>query len=101
MQIVGFVLRLSSSLLWIQIYRLGASYVETGSQDLDFDLRNSFLSSVTPTMERQCSNSNEILEGSIYDTAYYSSLFEHGQGNKSSFEVGSFFFLMKLYIFVY
>ncbi|KAE9597334.1 hypothetical protein Lalb_Chr16g0385441 [Lupinus albus] len=87
MQIVGFVVRLSSSLLWIQIYRLGASYVDTASRSADFDLRNSFLSPapVTPAIARQTSGSNEILGGSIYDPVYYSSLFEDGQENNHSF----------------
>lgn len=84
MQIVGFIVRLSSSLLWIQIYRLGASYVDTTSRAADFDLRSSFLSPVTPAVARQISNSNEILGGSIYDPAYYSSLFEDSQENKST-----------------
>ncbi|KAI9082262.1 hypothetical protein K1719_035685 [Acacia pycnantha] len=34
---------------------------------------------------RQCSSSSEILGGSIYDPAYFSSLFEDGQENKYSF----------------
>lgn len=83
MQIVGFIVRLSSSLLWIQIYRLGASYVDTASR-ADFDLRSSFLSPVVPAVARQSSNSNEILGGSIYDPAYYSSLFEDSQENKDT-----------------
>ncbi|XP_014506103.1 uncharacterized protein LOC106765854 [Vigna radiata var. radiata] len=82
MQSVGFTVRLSSSLLWIQIYRLGASYVDTTSRAADADLRGSFLSPVTPAVARQCSNSNEILGGSIYDPSYFSSLFEDGQENK-------------------
>ncbi|KAK7317927.1 hypothetical protein RJT34_02560 [Clitoria ternatea] len=84
MQIGGFVVRLSSSLLWIQIYRLGASYVDTASRAADYDLRSSFLSPVAPAVARQCSDSNEILGGSIYDPTYYSSLFEDGQENKNS-----------------
>ncbi|XP_058760309.1 uncharacterized protein LOC131633629 isoform X1 [Vicia villosa] len=84
MQIVGFIVRLSSSLLWIQIYRLGASYMDTASRAADYDLRSSFLSPATPAVARQCSNSNEILGGSIYDPAYYSSLFEDNQENKST-----------------
>ena len=89
MQIVGFAVRLSSSLLWIQIYRLGASYVDTASRTADLDLRNSFLSpaAVTPAVVRQHSGSNEILGGSIYDPPYYSSLFEDGQENKYSIGV--------------
>lgn len=82
MQIVGFIVRLSSSLLWIQIYRLGAANVDTASRAADSDLRNSFLSPVTPAVVRQRSDSNEILGGSIYDPTYYSSLFEDGQENK-------------------
>ncbi|KAH1243349.1 hypothetical protein GmHk_07G020444 [Glycine max] len=88
MQIVGFTVRLSSSLLWIQIYRLGASYVDAASRVADSDSRISFLSPMAPAVVRQCSNSNEILGGSIYDPSYYSSLFEDGQENKYSSEVG-------------
>ncbi|XP_054797058.1 uncharacterized protein LOC129302305 [Prosopis cineraria] len=84
MQIIGFAVRLLSSLLWIQIYRLGA-YVDTTSREADSDLRNSFLSPTTPALVRQCSSSNEILGGSIYDPAYFSSLFEDGQENKCLF----------------
>ncbi|CAN8259497.1 unnamed protein product [Cochlearia groenlandica] len=45
MEIAGFVVRLSSSLLWFQIYRLGASIVDTSllPRRLDSDLRNSFV----------------------------------------------------------
>ncbi|KAI4343339.1 hypothetical protein L6164_010700 [Bauhinia variegata] len=85
MQIVGFIVRLSSTLLWIQIYRLGASYVDTAPREVDYDLRNSFLSPATPAVARQSSNSNEILGGSIYDPTYYASLFEDGQENKYSY----------------
>lgn len=87
MQLIGFIVRISSSLLWIQIYRLGASYVDAASREADFDLRNSFLSPATPVVVRQCSSSNEMLGGSIYDPAYYSSLFEDGQENKYSYGV--------------
>ncbi|KAK6925752.1 Zinc finger, RING-type [Dillenia turbinata] len=79
MQILGFLVRLSSSFLWIQIYRLGASYVNnTVSREADFDPRNSFLSPTTPALVRQLSGSDEVLGGSIYDPVYYSSLFEDG-----------------------
>lgn len=94
MEIVGFCVRFWSSFLWIQIYRLGVSYVDTGSgpRDPDFDLRNSFLSSATPSnsLLRQCSNndSEDALGGAIYDPSYYSSLFEdRQQQNRSSFLV--------------
>ncbi|XP_023903542.1 nuclear pore complex protein NUP214 [Quercus suber] len=84
MQIIGFTVRLLSSLLWIQIYKLGISYVDTtGSREADYDLRNSFLSPATPTVVRQTSDSDYILGGSIFDPAYFSSLFE-GQENRCS-----------------
>ncbi|KAF3518318.1 hypothetical protein DY000_02060667 [Brassica cretica] len=79
MEMIGFFVRLSSSLLWFQIYRLGASIVET-----DSDLRNSFLNPPTPAIDRQRSGAEEILGGSIYDPAYYASLFEEAQSNLSS-----------------
>ncbi|XP_048327547.1 uncharacterized protein LOC107419349 isoform X2 [Ziziphus jujuba] len=83
MQVIGFSVRLSSSLLWIQIYRLGVSYVDTTvPRETDFDLRNSFLSPATPAVVRQTSGSDDVLGGSIYDPAYYSSLFEDGQDNR-------------------
>ncbi|CAI0440540.1 unnamed protein product [Linum tenue] len=60
MQIVGFSVRLSSSFLWIQIYRLGVSNVENGApREADFDLRT-----------------------------YYSSLFEDSQDNRELHGVG-------------
>ncbi|KAL4612013.1 hypothetical protein ACB092_08G167800 [Castanea dentata] len=84
MEIIGFTVRLSSSLLWIQIYRLGVSYVDTtASREADFDVRNSFLSPATPAVVRQPSDSDDILGGSIYNPAYFSSLFE-GQENRCS-----------------
>ncbi|XP_057956226.1 uncharacterized protein LOC131149625 isoform X2 [Malania oleifera] len=82
MQIVGFSVRLSSSLLWIQMYRLGISNVDGAvSCEADFDLRNRFLNPATPAVVRQPSDSDDIIGGSIYDPAYYSSLFEGGQDN--------------------
>ncbi|XP_022753505.1 uncharacterized protein LOC111301798 [Durio zibethinus] len=92
MEIVGFCVRLWSSLLWIQIYRLGISYVDSAAvpRDPDFDLRNSFLSPATPSnsLLRQCSHndSDDALGGAIYDPSYYSSLFEdRQQHNRNSF----------------
>ncbi|CAN6887125.1 unnamed protein product [Brassica oleracea] len=44
MEIAGFVVRLSSSLLWFQIYRLGASIVDTSlPRRSDSDSQNSFV----------------------------------------------------------
>ena len=87
MEMVGFFVRLSSSLLWFQIYRLGASVVDTSlPREPDSGLRNSFLNPPTPAIDRQCSGAEEILGGSIYDHAYYASLFEEAeaQSNLSS-----------------
>uniref|UniRef100_A0A1J3HAH7 Transmembrane protein n=1 Tax=Noccaea caerulescens TaxID=107243 RepID=A0A1J3HAH7_NOCCA len=85
MEMIGFFVRLSSSLLWFQIYRLGASIVDTSlPRETDPDLRNSFLNPPTPAIARQCSGAEEILGGSIYDPSYYTSLFEEGQTNVGS-----------------
>ncbi|KAL0369967.1 UNVERIFIED_CONTAM: hypothetical protein Sangu_0314800 [Sesamum angustifolium] len=59
MQIVGFSVRLSSSLLWIQMYRLGVSTVDNSV--------------------RRISDCDDVVGGTIYDPAYYSSLFEDGK----------------------
>ncbi|CAN4091716.1 unnamed protein product [Withania somnifera] len=79
MQIIGFCVRLSSSLLWIQMYRLGVSYIDNSvPQEADSDMRNSFLNPATP-ITRQPSNSDDTLGGSVYNPAYYSSLFKDGK----------------------
>ncbi|OVA08855.1 hypothetical protein BVC80_8041g9 [Macleaya cordata] len=79
MQILGSSVRLASSLLWIQMYRLGVSSVDnTASREADFDLRDSFLIPPAPVVVSQNSDS-ETIGGSIYDPAYYSSLFEDAQ----------------------
>lgn len=79
MQIIGFCVRLSSSLLWIQMYKLGVSYMDCSvPREADSDMRNSFLNPATP-LTRQPSNSDDALGGSVYDPAYYSSLFEDGK----------------------
>ncbi|KAL6976797.1 hypothetical protein U1Q18_025582 [Sarracenia purpurea var. burkii] len=76
MQIIGFFTRLLSSSLWVQMYRLGVPYVDSSApREADFDVRNSFLSPVTRDVVSQ-SDCGDILGGSIYDPAYYSSLFE-------------------------
>ncbi|XP_047323060.1 uncharacterized protein LOC124926801 isoform X2 [Impatiens glandulifera] len=74
MQIIGLFVRLSSSFLWVQVYRLGVSSVDRA--DGEFDVRNSFLSPATPVIGRHTSGSDDALGGSVYDPAYYSSLFE-------------------------
>lgn len=71
------------------MYRLGVSYADSSApREADFDLRNSFLNPATPAVVSQTSNSDEVLGGSIYDPAYYSSLFEDGQETESSCGVG-------------
>lgn len=89
MQIIGFCVRLSSSLLWIQMYKLGVSYIDCSvSREADNDMRNSFLNPATP-ITRQPSNSDDALGGSVYDPAYYSSLFEDGKDETYFYRVRS------------
>ncbi|KAJ4971697.1 hypothetical protein NE237_004796 [Protea cynaroides] len=88
MQIVGFSVRLASSLLWIQMYRLGVSSAANMASPAD-DLRNSFLNPPTHDVAGVMSDSEATVGGSIYDPAYYSSLFEDAhdygyQGHKLS-----------------
>ncbi|KAI7752247.1 hypothetical protein M8C21_023168, partial [Ambrosia artemisiifolia] len=76
MQIIGLSVRSSSSLLWIQMYRLGSSQVDSSCpQDGDQDLRNSFINPATPAFIRPNLGPEDGLGGSIYDPVYYSSLF--------------------------
>ncbi|CAA2975599.1 uncharacterized protein LOC111401241 [Olea europaea subsp. europaea] len=83
MQIIGFSMRLSSSLLWIQMYRMGASYIDNSApRETDVDLRNSFLNPATPIVRRP-SDSDDVIGGAIYDPAYFSSLFEDGRDDAS------------------
>ncbi|CAH2053821.1 unnamed protein product [Thlaspi arvense] len=104
MEIAGFIVRLSSSLLWFQIYRLGASIVDTSFPRLsDSDLRNSFLeppllarqSSRGPGLRnsflepsaiaKQRSRSDEILGDSIDELAYHNTPpLDDGQNNITS-----------------
>ncbi|XP_077240033.1 uncharacterized protein LOC143880938 [Tasmannia lanceolata] len=82
MQITGFSVRLVSSFFWVQMYRLGASSVDsTVYREADFDLRNSFMNPSGHCIVRQNSDSEDILGGSIYDPAYYSSLFQDARDN--------------------
>ncbi|EPS63582.1 hypothetical protein M569_11193, partial [Genlisea aurea] len=81
MQIIGFTVRLSSSAVWIQMYRLGAAYVySSDNRDADAYLRNSFLNPATSSIARLTSRpDDEIIGGSIYDAANYSALIEDGR----------------------
>ncbi|XP_024986419.1 uncharacterized protein LOC112521661 isoform X2 [Cynara cardunculus var. scolymus] len=84
MEIIGFSVRSSSMLLWIQIYRLGASHVDsTFSRDGDLESRNSFINPSTPPVVRRSPCSDDVLGGAIYDPPYYSSLFTDNQDEGS------------------
>ncbi|KAK8942338.1 hypothetical protein KSP39_PZI008845 [Platanthera zijinensis] len=74
MQTIGF-----------SMYRLGATTVSNSAyRELDFDERDDYHSNLeSNAIGRENINSNDILGGSIYDPAYYSSLFEDAQDNCS------------------
>ncbi|KAI3851703.1 hypothetical protein MKX03_022348 [Papaver bracteatum] len=74
MQIAAFSIRLFSSLLWFQMYRLGPS-------STDFDVRNSFMNPSVSAIGRQSSISSTISGFPLSDPAYYSALFEDAQEN--------------------
>ncbi|CAA0825790.1 Unknown protein [Striga hermonthica] len=83
MQIIGCSVRLSSSILWIQMYRLGSSYIDnSGARETDADLRNSFINPATPIV-RVPSGCDDAIGSSIYDNAYYSS-FDPGKNGTCS-----------------
>lgn len=83
MQVTGCVLRVISSSLWIQMYRLGAA-IDTADLYLpiDFDNRIGNFSSLNPgspspaANTRTMSMSDEVLGGSIYNPAVYSSILQ-------------------------
>lgn len=78
MQAIGFSVRMISSFVWFQMYRLGiSSDYSAGYQPADFDSRCPLMNPpISPAPARQASLSNDVLGGSIYDPAYYSSLFQ-------------------------
>ncbi|CAH8349055.1 unnamed protein product [Eruca vesicaria subsp. sativa] len=97
MEIAGFVVRLSSSLLWFQIYRLGASIVDTSlPRRSDSDSQNSFIDPPTlgsqrerdpdlrtsllepPAIAEHRSRSDQILDDSIDRVAYQFPPFNDG-----------------------
>lgn len=80
MQIIGFSVRFLSSFIWIQMYRLGVSSSTPTYHEVNYDGRNSFLSPRSSSVRRN-SMADDILGGSIYDPAYYSSLFEDVRNN--------------------
>lgn len=98
MQIIGFSVRFLSSFLWIQMYRLGVASVDsTPYREADFDVRNSFLNPPIHGIVRENSTSDDILGGSIYDPAYYSSLFEDAHDKGCVYQV--VFLLSCMYFF--
>ncbi|GJW49009.1 hypothetical protein Tco_0080655 [Tanacetum coccineum] len=87
MQIIGFTVRSSSSFLWIQMYRLGPSLIDsTVPRDGEWDLRNSFISPATPPIIRRTAGSVEP----IYDPGFYSSLFSDNQDEGSVHSGGQY-----------
>lgn len=83
MQIIGFAVKLFSSFLWIQMYRLGASQIDNSiPRDTDADFRNSFLSPATPIFRRP-SVTDAFIGGSVYNPAAYSPLSEDGGSDTS------------------
>ncbi|XP_024400330.1 uncharacterized protein [Physcomitrium patens] len=79
MQVSGSGLRLISSFLWCQMYRLGTDSETLGPQGpVDFGRRTPIFASFNlddPTLGDD--TESEVLGGSIYDTATFSSLFEN------------------------
>lgn len=86
MQIIGFSVRFLSSFIWIQMYRLGVSSSTPTYHEVNYDGRNSFLSPRSSSVRRN-SMADDILGGSIYDPAYYSSLFEDVRNNTCTHQV--------------
>uniref|UniRef100_A0A0E0LIL2 Uncharacterized protein n=1 Tax=Oryza punctata TaxID=4537 RepID=A0A0E0LIL2_ORYPU len=62
------------------MYRLGVSSSTPTYHEVNYDGRNSFLSPRSSSVRRN-SMADDILGGSIYDPAYYSSLFEDVRNN--------------------
>ncbi|XP_042426589.1 uncharacterized protein LOC122014424 isoform X2 [Zingiber officinale] len=87
MEIFGFSVRFLSSFLWVQMYRLGVSTVDSTIYRADYNVRDSFVNRPTNEVARQASTADEILGGSIYDPAYFSSLFEDIQETQHMPEV--------------
>ncbi|KAI0501786.1 hypothetical protein KFK09_016731 [Dendrobium nobile] len=90
MQIMGFSVRILSSLLWIQMYRLGPSNGDSVSYHEAF-YRRSFLNPPTEDMARQCSDN--IFGSYVRIASPYTPLFDDAQdkGNASEGEKQSNF----------
>ncbi|KAH0458403.1 hypothetical protein IEQ34_013718 [Dendrobium chrysotoxum] len=76
MQIMGFSVRILSSLLWIQMYRLGPSNGDSVSYHEAF-YRRSFLNPPTEDMARQCSDN--IFGSYVRIASPYTPLFDDAQ----------------------
>lgn len=93
MQAIGFLVRFLSAFVWLHMYRLGGTSEWRGLyQPLDLERRTASFrvptaSSSPRTTTRQSSLSDEILGGSIYNPAYYSSNFGPAEGVRSIKEV--------------
>lgn len=93
MQAIGFSVRLISSFVWLQIYRLGVSSdFSSVYQPAEFENRPGFSNPPSPAHRRQTSIEDNVLGGSIYDPAYYSSLFHDKQDLGSSYEIDKQYF---------
>lgn len=90
MQIAGFIVRFLSAFLWLKMYRLGMdqrgidSHVDVEAQS---GTLGSFSPASSPRTTGQFSLSDEVLGGSIYNPAYYSSLFSSPDEGHSFKEV--------------
>lgn len=85
MQIIGFSIRIFSSLLWIQMYRLGASSWDNVSCHQTFYQRTSLCPS-TEDMARQSFMSDNILGGYARNASPYTPLFEDAEDKGYSSE---------------
>eukprot|EP00250_Pteridium_aquilinum_P000850 c11025_g1_i1 orf=281-994(+) len=90
MQVAGFLVRFFSAFVWLQMYRLGSDQGGTYSH-VDVEARvgtAGFPSAASsPYTTQQSSLSDEVLGGSIYNPAYYSSLFSSPDEGHSFKEV--------------
>ena len=75
MQITGFSVRFVSSFIWLKMYRLGSDQGHI-YQPVDGEARTGTFGNLSPSSSpRTISLSDEVLGGSIYNPAYYASLF--------------------------
>lgn len=88
MQIISFCVRSLSSLLWIQMYRLGAAVLETTdiqeTYNLNLNLKSNSMDSISsePSGSGFCSTFNAAYNGPVDDPSQYRSLFEDAQDQR-------------------